>query len=117
MITWCLRALPGMDGHRLAKVALALVRNAHHHSRSGEPGGTVRVVLDRGRAWLPHLLVIDDGPPDPPHLTYPRLERVSAHSGLALVERLTVYWDWSWRWNGAAVRPLTVHAVLESQDR
>ncbi|QVJ01003.1 hypothetical protein KGD82_22240 [Nocardiopsis eucommiae] len=42
-----------VQGTRLARITRILVTNSHQHSRSGLPGGTVRVVLDQSRPLLP----------------------------------------------------------------
>ncbi|MGW5877498.1 ATP-binding protein [Nocardiopsis terrae] len=115
LIGWCRSVLPG-NARPLIQVARALVDNAHRHSRSGSPGGTVRVVLDRARLLLPHLYVTDNGPLRGSGIDYPRLERQADGCGLALVERLSVYWDFSWSWDGHRIRELTVQVVLDLTD-
>ena len=109
---WCRSALPS-HGARLAKVARLLVENAHQHSRSGQPGGTVRIVLDQTRHLLPHLYVTDQGPLNGGSIAYPRLEKSHPWSGLTVVEQLSVYWDWSWLWDGHHIRELTVQVVFD----
>ncbi|GHC79205.1 hypothetical protein GCM10007079_17160 [Nocardiopsis terrae] len=109
---WFHTVTPG-HATRLIRVARILAGNAHHHSRSGLPGGTVRIVLDRTRPLLPHLYVTDDGPLQEDSIAYPRLEKRAPGSGLALVERLSVYWDFSWDWDGARIRATTVQVVFD----
>lgn len=115
LANWCRTVLPG-HASPLIQVARALVDNAHRHSRSGLPGGTVRLVLDRARPLLPHLYVSDEGPRHSPSITYPRLDPHAVHSGLALVERHSVYWDFSWTWDGHRIRALTMQVVFDLTD-
>ena len=112
---WCRTVLPG-HARPLIQVPRALVDNAHRHSRSGLSGGTVRLVLDQTRPLLPHLYVTDEGPRRSPSITYPRLEPDAVHSGLALVERNCVYWDFSWTWDGHRIRALTMQVVFDLTD-
>ncbi|MGW5877777.1 ATP-binding protein [Nocardiopsis terrae] len=98
---------------RLIRVARELVENAHRHSRSGLPGGTVRIVLDWNRSMLPHLYVTDNGPLNGNDIAYPRLEKRAPDSGLAMVERHSVYWDFSWDWDGTSIRATTVQVVFD----
>lgn len=116
LVSWCRRALPAQP-RSLIQVTRALVANAHRHSRSGRPGGTVRIVLDQARPLLPHLFVTDDGPLNRGNIAYPRLDKHTPGSGLALVEKLSVYWDFSWAWDGHRIRHLTVQVVLDLTDR
>lgn len=116
LANWCRTVLPG-HFRPLIQVTRALVDNAHRHSRSGLPDGTVRLVLDRTRPLLPHLYVTDEGPrPGMTSLPYPRLEPHAWHSGLALVERNCVYWDFSWSWDGHRIRALTMQVVFDLSD-
>ena len=112
LATWCRSVLPARP-RPLIQVTRALVDNAHKHSRSGLPGGTVRIVLEQNRPLLPHLFVTDGGPPNGDDIAYPRLDRNAPGSGLALVERLSVYWDFSWQWDGRRIGALTVQVVLD----
>ena len=109
---WCRSVLP-RHFRPLTLVTRALVDNAHRHTRSGLPGGTVRVVLDQNRPLLPHLYVTDDGPLPGPNIDYPRRDENAPCSGLALVERLSVYWDFSWTWDGHRIRALTLQVVFD----
>ena len=116
LLTWCRTTLPH-HAAPLIQITRALVDNAHHHSSSGLPGGTVRVVLDQTLPLLPHLYVTDEGPrPDDPLISYPHLLTHAPCSGLALVERLSVYWDFSWAWDGHRIRALTMQVVLDTTD-
>ncbi|WP_249352050.1 ATP-binding protein [Nocardiopsis akebiae] len=90
-----------------------LVTNAQQHSRSGDPGGTVRVTLHR----KPHtytLTVTDDGPrPDQP-VRFPRPRKPTepleaTGNGLLMLDELSVSWDWT----GNAGEPLTVRALID----
>jgi hypothetical protein len=112
LTNWCRSALPSHGG-RLAKVARLLVENSHQHSRSGLPGGTVRVVLDQSRHLLPHLFVTDQGPLDADTIDYPRLNARDPRSGLAVVEKLSVYWDFSWDWDGHRIKSTTMQVVFD----
>ena len=109
---WCHSVLP-CHARPLTLVTRALVDNALQHTRSGLPGGTVRVVLDRTRPLLPHLYVTDEGPLPGPNISYPRRDDQAPCSGLALVERLSVYWDFSWSWDGHRIRALTLQVVFD----
>ncbi|PWV58024.1 ATP-binding protein [Nocardiopsis sp. L17-MgMaSL7] len=110
--SWCRNMLP-VQGTRLARIARILVTNAHQHSRSGLPGGTVRVVLDQTRLLLPHLYVTDQGPRNPDSLQFPQLHPGSSTSGLAVLNRLALSWTPSWTWDGNRIQQTTVEAVLD----
>ncbi|WP_116245734.1 ATP-binding protein [Nocardiopsis sp. FIRDI 009] len=97
----------------LVTVVSELVTNAHRHTRSGDPGGTVTVVVERRRHVL-ILTVTDDGPRPGPTIPVPRIEEGGdplrgGGYGLRLVDALASYWDWT----GAAGGPLTVRVCLE----
>ncbi|QRN79610.1 MAG: hypothetical protein JK586_15380 [Nocardiopsis sp. BM-2018] len=112
LTNWCRSALPS-HGARLAKVARVLVENSHRHSRSGLPGGTTRVVLDQRRSLLPHLFVTDQGPLDASTIDYPHLNPRNPRSGLAIVDKLSVYWDFSWTWDGHRIKHTTLQVVFD----
>ncbi|GAA1464402.1 hypothetical protein NE857_12625 [Nocardiopsis exhalans] len=112
LTNWCRSALPS-HGARLAKVARLLVENSHQHSRSGLPSGTVRVVLDQSRHLLPHLFVTDQGPLDASTIDYPHLNPRNPRSGLAIVDKLSVYWDFSWTWDGHRIKHTTLQVVFD----
>jgi anti-sigma regulatory factor (Ser/Thr protein kinase) len=78
-------------------VAEALASNAHQHTLSGDPGGTVRVVIDID-PFLITIAVTDNGPRPDTVIPYPRLgdPRLAPLSGLHLVDQLAVYWEWDW---------------------
>lgn len=99
------------SGHRtnsaVATAAVVLVENAHAHTRSGQPTGTVRLVLTRG-PFLLCLRATDDGPL-PGQVRCPLPHARPDRTGLRLVEHLSLYWDWE----GNAGGPLTVRAVFE----
>lgn len=116
LISWCRWALPAQS-RPLIQITRALVDNAHRHSRSGQPGGTIRIVLDQTRPLLPHLFVTDNGPLNDDNIAYPRLDKHTPGSGLALVEKLSVYWDFSWDWDGQRIGDLTVQVVLDLTGR
>ncbi|XKK39392.1 ATP-binding protein [Nocardiopsis sp. ARC36] len=97
----------GRTDSAVATAAVVLVENAHAHTRSGLPGGTVTVVLNRG-PFLLALEVTDEGP-RPGQTRYPLPHARPDRTGLRLVERLTVYWDWE----GSGGGPLTVRAMFE----
>lgn len=112
LISWC-RTMHPRDARPLIQIARALVDNAHQHSKSGLPGGTIRVVLDKTRPMLPHLFVTDQGPLDASTIDYPHLNARNPRSGLALVERLSAYWDFSWDWDDTHIKHTTVQVVLD----
>jgi serine/threonine-protein kinase RsbW len=116
LTAWCRGVLPKQP-RVLIQITRALVDNAHRHSRSGRPGGTVRIELDQTRPLLPHLYVTDNGPLNGDDVAYPCLDKRTPGSGLALVERLALYWDFSWEWDGQSIGDLTVHVVLDLTDR
>ncbi|MCY9786220.1 ATP-binding protein [Nocardiopsis sp. EMB25] len=97
----------------LVAVASELVTNAHRHTRSGDPGGAVTVVVERRRHVL-ILTVTDNGPRPGPTIPVPRIEEGGdplrgGGFGLRIVDALASYWDWS----GSAGGPLTVRVLLE----
>ncbi len=109
---WCRNMLP-VQGTRLARITRILVTNSHQHSRSGLPGGTVRVVLDQSRPLLPHLYVTDQGPRDTVQPQYPQLNPRDSASGLAVLNRLALSWNPSWTWDGNRIQQTTVEVVLD----
>ncbi|MEU3018924.1 hypothetical protein ABZ635_16160 [Nocardiopsis sp. NPDC007018] len=110
--SWCRNVLP-VQGTRLARIARILVSNSHQHSRSGLPGGTVRVVLDQTHPKLPRLYVTDQGPRTTTAPQHPRLDPGVHVSGLAVLDRLAFSWSPSWTWDGDRVQQTTVEAVLD----
>ncbi|WP_053616825.1 ATP-binding protein [Nocardiopsis sp. NRRL B-16309] len=90
-----------------------LVTNAQRHTRSGDPGGTTTVVVER-RPFAYVLTVTDNGPRPGPTIPVPRIEDrheplMVGGYGLRMLDALAAYWDWS----GTAGGPLTVRALLE----
>jgi len=112
---WMRTVVPRLARRNALQVAQALVSNAHRHTRSGDPGGTVRVVVDIN-PFLITVSVTDGGPRRDTPIPYPRLgnRHGPPHTGLHLVDHLAVYWEWDWEWKGAALGPLTVRAVIEN---
>jgi anti-sigma regulatory factor (Ser/Thr protein kinase) len=90
-----------------------LVTNAQRHTRSGDPGGTTTVVVER-RPFAFVLTVTDNGPRPGPTIPVPRIEdrhdplAVGGY-GLRMLDTLAAYWDWS----GKAGGPITVRALLD----
>ncbi|MFJ9557632.1 ATP-binding protein [Nocardiopsis sp. NPDC101807] len=113
LTNWVHVVAPAPAARCVDQIATALVSNAHRHTRSGDPGGTVRVAIHVD-AFLLTLRVTDNGPRAGDTIPYPRLgeQRPSPVSGLYLVDQLTVYWDWEWR--GTTMGPLTARAVVEN---
>lgn len=113
--SWVRAIVLGPAADSVARVAVALVSNAHRHTLSGEEGGNVRVVIDQN-PFLLTLRVTDNGPGPSGHIPYPRLGEPGRRpvSGLRLVDELTVFWDWEWEWRGTVMGPLTVRAVIET---
>jgi anti-sigma regulatory factor (Ser/Thr protein kinase) len=106
------RTTPGA-AFPLVSVVSELVSNSLRHTRSGDPGGTTRVVIER-RPFAYVLTVTDNGPRPGPTIPVPRIEAPdnpfpTSGYGLRLVDTLAAYWDWS----GTAGGPLTVRALLE----
>jgi len=112
---WVRGTVLGPAANCVTRVADALVSNAHRHTLSGEPGGSVHVVIDQN-PFLLALRVTDNGPRPGARIPYPRLGEPGRGplSGLRLVEELTVYWDWEWEWRGTTMGPLTIRAVIET---
>lgn len=93
---------------QVARIAVALVRNAHQHTRSGSPRGTVEVTVTRDRFQV-QVTVTDNGADQGADGWYP-FPRARPHGGgLRLVERLSLYWDWA----GGAGLPITVRALVD----
>lgn len=116
LINWVHAVVPSRVARRVERIATALVSNAHCHTRSGDPGGTVRVVVVVD-TYLITLRVTDNGPRHTAAIPYPRLGEPSPAaplSGLRLVDGLAVFWDWEWEWKGTRMGPLTVRAVVEN---
>lgn len=85
-----------------AAVAAALVANAHQHTASGLPGGETTLTLEYGE-WLTSMWVVDQGPR--PSVIRPPLPHTRpGGSGLSLVERVAVYWEWELLPPGIAIR-------------
>ncbi|MFJ9552319.1 ATP-binding protein [Nocardiopsis sp. NPDC101807] len=112
---WVHTVVPRRPRRNALQVARALVSNAHRHTRSGDPGGTVRVVVDVN-PFLVTVAVTDGGPLGGTAVPCPCLGDAhrSPLPGLHLVDHLAVYWDWEWEWKGTALGPLTVRAVIEN---
>lgn len=90
-----------------ASVAVALVENAHQHTKSGLDGGETVVTIERG-PFISHLYVTDQGPrPGAVHPPLPELR--PDRTGLRIVEHLAVYWDWDTTPSGH----VQMHARLE----
>ncbi|QVJ00765.1 hypothetical protein KGD82_19935 [Nocardiopsis eucommiae] len=102
-----------VQGTRLARIARILVSNAHQHSRSGLPGGTVRVILDQTLLPLPRLYVTDQGPRKATSPDYPQLNPGASTSGLAVLNHLALSWTPSWTWDGHRIQQTTVEVVLD----
>ncbi|MES0837492.1 ATP-binding protein [Nocardiopsis tropica] len=115
LAAWVPTVVPRRARKPVFLVAEALVSNARKHTRSGDPGGTVRVVVDVN-PFLVGVAVTDNGPRGDTVIPYPRLgdPRQAPLPGLHLVDHLAVYWEWSWAWKGAGAGPLTVRAVVEN---
>ncbi|WP_017569014.1 ATP-binding protein [Nocardiopsis halotolerans] len=104
---------PRHDAFPLVLAVSLLVTNAQQHSRSGDPGGTVRVGLHR----KPHtytLTVTDNGPRPGQPILFPRPRKpveplATTGNGLLMLEELSVYWDWT----GNAGEGLTVRALID----
>lgn len=93
---------------KVARVAVALVRNAHRWTRSGLPGGRTELAIVRGRFDL-QVTVTDEGtePADNGVCTFPI---AGEHTGgLCTVADLAIYWDWE----GGAGTPITVRALVD----
>ncbi|MFD3687816.1 ATP-binding protein [Nocardiopsis sp. NPDC058631] len=112
---WVRAVAPRRAAKPVALVAEALASNAHKHTRSGDPGGTVRVVVDTN-PFLIGIAVTDNGPRRDTVIPYPRLgePRLAPLPGLHLVDQLALYWEWDWEWKGTAMGPLTIRAVVEN---
>ncbi|MFD6949466.1 hypothetical protein A6A08_05020 [Nocardiopsis sp. TSRI0078] len=109
--------------HPLLVCLAELHTNALRHTASGLPGGRVRIEIQR-RPRLFLLHVGDDGPKPGKQATVPtaptkrnagKTEPVLAEGGygLALVDALALYWDFS----GNAGGPLTVRAAFDRSGR
>ena len=103
---------PQENAFRLVTALSELVTNAQRHSRSGDPFGTVWVVVQR-RQDNYVLEVTDNGPRPGPSIPVPRIAdrpdpMAVSGRGLRLVDTLAEYWDWA----GDVGGPLTVRAVL-----
>jgi len=114
LTNWVHTVVPSRIATRVERIAVALASNSHRHTLSGDPGGTVRVVVEVN-AFLISVWVSDNGPRNQTVIPYPRLgEPRRPLPGLHLVEELAVFWDWEWQWKGTAMGPLTVRAVVEN---
>ncbi|MEE2037964.1 ATP-binding protein [Nocardiopsis sp. CT-R113] len=115
LVNWVHAVVPGPVAKRVEQIAVALVSNAHKHTRSGDPGGNVRVVIGVD-PFLIRVAVTDNGPRRDTVTPYPRSGslRLSPLPGLHLVEQLAICWDWDWEWKGAVIGPLTIRAVVEN---
>ncbi|MFL1431908.1 MULTISPECIES: hypothetical protein [unclassified Nocardiopsis] len=93
---------------RVARIAVALVHNAHRWTRSGLPGGRAELEIVRGRFDL-QVSVTDQGAaPCPSGVCSFPLARPRS-GGLRTVEELSLYWDWE----GGAATPITVRALVD----
>lgn len=116
------RSTPG-TAHPLLVSLAELHANALKHTASGLPGGRVRIEIQR-RPRLFLLRITDDGPKPGARATVPttsatcgveKTELVLAEGGygLALVDALALYWDFSGKEGG----PLTVRAAFDRSRR
>ncbi|MDT0328483.1 hypothetical protein [Nocardiopsis lambiniae] len=107
--TWAHRQTdaPTDVADRVARVAVALVRNAHQWTRSGQPGGHAELRIDRCRFDIA-VSVTDEGtePSTNGAHTFPI---AGANGGLHTVDALALYWDW----DGGAGTPITVRALID----
>ena len=112
---WLRAVTPRRAAKPVSLVAEALTSNAHQHTLSGDPGGTVRVVLDVN-PFLITIAVTDCGPRPDSVVPYPRLgdPRLAPLPGLHLVDQIAVYWEWNWANPGAGSGPLTIRAKVEN---
>ncbi|XKK38515.1 ATP-binding protein [Nocardiopsis sp. ARC36] len=115
LTNWVWGVTPRRAAKPVSQVTEALVSNAHKHTRSGDPGGTVRVVIDVD-PFLITIAVTDRGPRPDTVIPYPRLgdPRLAPLPGLHLVDQLAVYWEWDWAIPGAGSGPLTIRAKVEN---
>ncbi|MEE2038948.1 ATP-binding protein [Nocardiopsis sp. CT-R113] len=115
LMNWVWSVAPRGAAKGVEQIAEALVSNAHRHTRSGDPGGTVRVVVDIN-PFLIGVAVTDGGPRRETVIPYPRLgdPRQAPLPGLHLVDQLALYWEWHWEWKATAMGPLTIRAVVEN---
>ncbi|WP_433697013.1 ATP-binding protein [Nocardiopsis sp. CA-288880] len=116
LTNWVWAVVPRRAAKPVSLVAEALTSNAHKHTRSGDPGGTVRVVIDVD-PFLITIAVTDGGPRSDSVIAYPRLgdPRLAPLPGLHLVDQLAVYWEWDWALPGVGRGPLTIRAKVENQ--
>ncbi|PDP89081.1 ATP-binding protein [Glycomyces fuscus] len=113
------RTTPG-TAHPLLVSLTELHANALKHTASGLSGGRVRIEIQR-RPRLFLLRVTDDGPKPGAQATVPTMSGVEKSElvlaeggyGLALVDALALYWDFS----GNAGGPLTVRAAFDRSGR
>lgn len=109
--------------HPLVVSLAELHANALRHTASGLPGGQVRIEIER-RRLLFVLRVTDDGPRPGAAATVPRAAPPSSPEGagptlaesgygLALVDAMALYWDFSVGRGGG----LTVHAAFDRSGR
>ncbi|MDE3722145.1 MULTISPECIES: ATP-binding protein [Nocardiopsis] len=92
---------------RVARVSVALVRNAHRWTLSGRPGGTAELRVRR-TGFQVEVAVTDDGAVPGEDGWYP-FPTLGAGTGLRLVDSLSLYWDWE----GGAGTPTRVRAILD----
>lgn len=108
--------------HPLIVSLSELHANALRHSASGSPGGQVRIEIER-RRLLFVLRVTDDGPRSEMAATVPRVAPPSLEKagvtlaesgyGLAVVDAMALYWDFSENDTGA----LIVRAAFDRSGR
>ncbi|MDE3721865.1 ATP-binding protein [Nocardiopsis sp. N85] len=108
--TWAHRQTdaPTDVADRVARVAVALVRNAHQWTRSGQPGGHATLEIVRGRFDIA-VSVTDEGTTPSPAGTHTFPVATPHTGGLHTVDALALYWDW----DGGAGTPITVRALID----
>ncbi|MFE6385940.1 ATP-binding protein [Nocardiopsis dassonvillei] len=122
---WAMQATRTTPGaaHPLLVSLAELHTNALKHTASGFPGGRVRIEIQR-RPRLFLLRVTDEGPKPGAQATVPTMSTTSGVEkselvlaeggyGLALVDALALYWDFS----GNAGGPLMVRAAFDRSGR
>ena len=97
---------------RVARIAVALVGNAHRWTRSGLAGGRCEVRVNRCRFDIA-VSVTDQGTVPAPSgvCTFPVAR--PGGGGLRTVDDLALYWDWE----GGAGTPITVRALVDRHPR
>lgn len=97
---------------RVARIAVALVANAHRWTRSGLPEGRCELRIHRCRFDIA-VSVTDQGTVPAPSgvCTFPVAG--PGGGGLRTVDDLAIYWDWE----GGAGTPITVRALVDRRPR